>query len=101
MMLIEAICTIKDAIDRSSAEADDGPWLSAIGKAGLVAQGNTRQGAIDEAYTAHFGDIELRFRHYWRDTSRTFSPGPDRTTMTLTVLSQNKAIDSYSKSYDT
>lgn len=101
MKLFEAIETIKTAIDASSSAKTDTAWKSAVDKAGLVSQGDKGLTGIDEDYVAAFGGLELRVKHTWRDTSKTFSPGPDRTVVKLDLVLNGKAVDSYSNGYET
>jgi hypothetical protein len=100
MKLIEAISTIRAAIDRSSEAKEDGAWARAVEDAGLKSQGNKGALHIDEDYLGDFGPLQLRVNWTCRDTSRTFSPGPDRTRLTLQVLHQGAVLDSYVNGYE-
>lgn len=99
MKLLEAITSIKAAIDASAAEKSD-LWKSTVLKAGLVSQGDKSTTGIDETYVATFGKAELQVRHTSRDTSKTFQPGPDRTGITLTLIHGGTTLDSYTNGYE-
>lgn len=101
MDLIQAIREITAAIDESARTESDGPWKSAVTAAGLVSLGDTSQMGIDELFERSYGSLVLRFQHKWWDTSKTFSPGPDRTRLTLTLLQGTQQASTYSASYDT
>lgn len=100
MKLLEAIITIKAAIDVSAAAKTDNAWRDAVTKAGLVSEGDKGTTGLDETYVATFGTVELRVRHTWRDTSKTFSPGPDRTRVALELRQGGKAIDTFTNGYE-
>ena len=92
MELISAIRNISSAIDRSVESKTDGVWKEALAAAGLVSKGDTGQISIDKGFEREFGPATLRFQHKWWDTSKTFSPGPDRTRLTLTLLHGDQVL---------
>ncbi|NEJ94345.1 hypothetical protein [Rhizobium ruizarguesonis] len=100
MKLLDAITTIKAGIDTSAEAQDDLAWKAAVEKAGLVSQGDKGTTGLDETYSATFGPLELRVRHTWRDTSKTFQIGPDRTKLTLDLVHGGTSVDSYSNGYE-
>lgn len=100
MELLRAIQTITNAIDESAKQADDVAWSAAVQAAGLVSQGNTSLMGIDENFDRVFGPFTLCFHHRWWDTSGPFSPGPDRSRLTLTLLSGVSTVSSYTNGYD-
>ena len=91
MELTEAIATITAAIDDSVKEASDGPWAVAAQTAGLVLQENTNPHSQEQDYIGIFGDAELHLRWWWRDTSRTFSPGPDVHNISLSIVQNGQS----------
>lgn len=99
MTLIEAISSIKAAIDASASNQTDHHWKSAVSAAGLISQGDVGNTGIDESYQAAFGQYELKVRHTWKDTSRTFQIGPDRTRVELSLVYSGKVVDSYTNGY--
>ncbi|MFS2180081.1 hypothetical protein ACCC98_29710 [Rhizobium pisi] len=101
MDLILAIRNIASAIEQSVETKSDANWKAAVASAGLVTTGDTGQTSIDERFERAFGPATLRFQHKWWDTSKTFSPGPDRTKLTLTLLYGDKVLSEYNGTYDT
>jgi len=102
MKLLEAITSIKNAIDVSAEARSDSAWQAAVGAAGLVLGHGGRHGglSIDEDYVGKFGPFEVRVKHTMRDTSKSFSPGPDRTRVTLDLIHDGKVLDSYTNGYE-
>lgn len=100
MKIIEAITTIRTAIDTSAEAKSDGAWRSAVTAAGLQSQGDKGSSGIDEDFLGTFGPLELRVNYRWYDTSKTFQPGPDRTRVILEVRHAGKVIDSYTNGYE-
>jgi hypothetical protein len=99
-MLIDAIRNIRTAIESSAATGSDASWLAAVKAAGLQSQGDNGTTGIDENYEKAFGPVTLRVKHTWRDTSKTFAPGPDRTRVRLDVIVDGAVIDSYTDGYE-
>ena len=101
MKLLEAITSIKSAIDTSAEAKSDSAWKAAINAAGLVVQGDEKTGLyIDEEFVGSFGTFNVRVKHTCRDTSKTFSIGPDRTRVTLELIQDGKVVDSYTNGYE-
>ncbi|TBB57024.1 hypothetical protein ELH42_37750 [Rhizobium ruizarguesonis] len=101
MELILAIRDIASAIDQSVEAKSDINWKAAVTLAGMVSKGDTGQTSIDERFERAFGLATLRFQHRWWDTSKTFSPGPDRTRLILTLLHGDGVLSEYNGTYDT
>lgn len=99
-MLIDAIRNIRAAIEASAADESDGKWAAAVGAEGLQSRGDKGTMGIDEDYEKAFGPVTLRVNHTWRDTSKTFAPGPDRTRVRLDVVVAGTVIDSYTNGYE-
>ena len=97
--IIEAIATIRIAIDESATAESDSAWQSAVRAAGLTSQGDEGNVGIDEDYVGTFGPLELRVKYTWRDTSKTFSLGPDRTRVRLEICHGNTVLDSHTNGY--
>ncbi|MGV1793562.1 hypothetical protein [Rhizobium sp. A37_96] len=100
MEIIEAIVSIKAAIDTSVAAKTDSAWKSAVSAAGLVSQGDKGVTSLDESYIATFGPLQLRVNHTWRDTSKSFQLGPDRTKVTLDLIHNANVLDRYTNGYE-
>lgn len=101
MKLLEAITSIKNAIDASAEAKSDSAWQAAVSAAGLVVEDGGRHGglSIDEDYVAAFGPLQVRVKHTMRDTSKSYSPGPDRTRVKLDLIHDGKVLDSYTNGY--
>lgn len=100
MKIIEAITTIRNAIEASAFSESNGAWQSAVAAAGLQSQGDKGDMGIDEDFVGIFGGLELRVKHTWRDTSKTHQPGPDRTRVKLEVRQNGVTLDSYTNGYE-
>lgn len=100
MGIIEAIAMIRAAIEQSSQQQDDAVWESAVAAAGLAPQGDKGQAGVDQEFLGTFGSLNLRVRHTCRDTSRTFSLGPDRTRVRLELRQGDVVLDSYTGGYE-
>ncbi|MBY3474071.1 hypothetical protein HFN78_24615 [Rhizobium laguerreae] len=102
MKLLEAITSIKNAIDASAAAKSDSAWQAAVSAAGLVLEDGGRHGglSIDEDYVATFGPLEVRVKHTMRDTSKAFAVGPDRTRVRLDLIHDGKVLDCYTNGYE-
>lgn len=100
MKVIEAIASIRAAIDVSAEAKNNHAWRSAVTTAGLKSQGDTGTMGIDEDYVENFGPLEVRVKHTMRDTSKPFSIGPDRTRITLSVSLNGAKLDSYTNGYE-
>ncbi|RUM26642.1 hypothetical protein EFQ99_00045 [Rhizobium vallis] len=98
---IKVIRKIAEAIDKSVEETSDVPWKNAVEAGGLISMGDTGTIGIDECFQRSFGPLLLQFQYKWWDTTKTFSPGPDRTRLTLTLLHGSQEISKYSGTYDT
>ncbi|SRR5258708_1624753 len=100
MKIIEAITTIKAAMEKSAAERTDSAWQEAMTSVGLKSQGNKAQIGIDEDYVGIFSGLEVRLNHTWRDTSKAFAPGPDRTRLLLELRQGGSVLDSYKTGHE-
>ena len=100
MKIIEAITTLKNAIDLSVSKKSDAPWQIAAQNAGLASSGDNGTIGIDEDYVGTIGHFEIRIKHTCRDTSKPFSLGPDRTRIRLEILHNGKEIDNYTAGYE-
>ncbi|MBX4961358.1 hypothetical protein [Rhizobium binae] len=101
MELILAIRDIASAIDQSVEAKSDINWKAAVTSAGLVSKGDTGQTSIDERFERAFGPATLRFQHRWWDTSKIFTPRPDQTKPTPTLLYGDKVLSQCDGTYDT
>jgi hypothetical protein len=100
MKIIDAITTIRSAIDACAETQDDHGWQSAVAAAGLQSQGDKGKAGIDEDYVGTFGPLELRVNYTWRDTSKAFQLGPDRTRVKLELRQNGTTLDSYTNGYE-
>lgn len=95
MKLAETVTELKSAIDRSAEEQSDGPWQVAAERANLESQGDVGTTSLDESFVGHVENAKVTLQHTWRDTSKTFSPGPDRTRLRLTVEIDGKVVETH------
>ncbi|WP_205522764.1 hypothetical protein [Myxococcus eversor] len=95
------LTNLKLAMDESAETKSDAPWAVAARNAGLRMQPDTGDSEInDTTFSGNFGTLVVTLNHRWRDTSRTFQPGPDRITLRLEVRQGNSLLDSYTTGYD-
>lgn len=93
--------TIKAAMNASKREHDDAPWEAEILALGFKEYPDTGTVNLNVDHVLSLPDgLMLRLNHRWFDTSGPFSPGPDRTRLTLEVSVNGLIIDQYTVSWD-